>query len=37
MAERGTLHGVADEGGWWRVQFGARRRSTLAAAIERPG
>jgi enolase len=36
MAERGRLHGVADEGGWW-PEFGSNAEAldTLAEAIER--
>lgn len=36
MAERGTLHGVADEGGWW-PDFRSNREAldTLVKAIER--
>jgi enolase len=38
MAGRGTLHGVADEGGWW-PEFSSNREAldTLAAAIVRAG
>jgi enolase len=38
MAERGALHGVADEGGWW-PDFRSSRDAldTLVAAIERAG
>ena len=38
MAQRGTLHGVADEGGWW-PDFSSSREAldTLVVAIERAG
>ena len=38
MAERGMLHGVADEGGWW-PDFRSNREAleTLVVAIERAG
>ena len=38
MAARGTLHGVADEGGWW-PDFASSREAleTLVAAIEHAG
>jgi enolase len=38
MAERGRLHGVADEGGWWPA-FASNREAldTLTEAIERAG
>jgi len=38
MAERGTLHGVADEGGWW-PDFATNEEAleTLLRAIERAG
>ncbi len=38
MAQRGTLHGVADEGGWW-PDFSSSREAleTLVAAIEKAG
>jgi enolase len=38
MAGRGTLHGVADEGGWW-PDFSSSREAldTLVLAIERAG
>jgi enolase len=38
MAARGTLHGVADEGGWW-PEFSSNREAldTLESAIERAG